>query len=107
MKTRPQSIPVCQVCCETHWKRNFIATPYGFSGQLHLGARRQVARERDVERHRGVDPDVVDPVLAAAALDLPGEALELLEVRLADGARVGRDLAERFQTMELGHLLER
>ena len=37
------------------------------------------------------------PVLAAAALDLPRETFELIQVRLADRTRVGGHLSERLE----------
>src|SRR5262245_58852464 len=67
---------------------------------------REVFRELDVEILVGRDPDVVDHLLHAALAHLLAEAVDLLEVCLAERAGVDEQLRILLQTFEERHPLE-
>src|SRR5688572_27807325 len=65
-----------------------------------------VFRELDVQRLVGRDPDVVDRLLHAALAEGVAELLDLLQVRLAEGAGVDEELGVVLEALEEGHALE-
>src|SRR4051812_22107862 len=77
---------------------------------LLLGPRcpvRQVARQRHAQTRIRPQLHVVDVLIAAASLQLLDEATDLLEVTLAQAARVCQEFRILFQAAEESRLLER
>src|SRR5688572_1302367 len=67
----------------------------------------QVGSEHDVERHAVDDAHVVDALAVAALADLFGEALDLGEIRLAQGLRVAQQFGHLLHALEQRHAFER